>query len=76
MLAWLLLSGCGGARRQGSEPKSWLLRTNRRRPIGSAVHAVDVETLGVGADATPALLGFNLFSHTLARAVIIPTYET
>jgi Raf kinase inhibitor-like YbhB/YbcL family protein len=41
-----------------------------------AVHAVDVETLGVGADATPALLGFNLFSHTLARAVIIPTYET
>jgi Raf kinase inhibitor-like YbhB/YbcL family protein len=41
-----------------------------------AVHAVDVESLGVGAEATPALLGFNLFSHTLARAVIVPTYET
>jgi Raf kinase inhibitor-like YbhB/YbcL family protein len=41
-----------------------------------AVHAVDVETLGIGADATPAFLGFNLFSHTLARAVIIPIYET
>ena len=41
-----------------------------------AVHAVDVDTLGVGPDATPALLGFNLFSHTLGRAVIIPTYET
>ncbi len=40
------------------------------------VHAVDVETLGIDASATPALLGFNLFSHTLARAVIIPTYET
>jgi Raf kinase inhibitor-like YbhB/YbcL family protein len=41
-----------------------------------AVHAVDVETLGIDAGVTPALLGFNLFSHTLARAVIVPTYET
>ena len=41
-----------------------------------AVHAVDVDTLGIDADATPALLGFNLFSHTLARAVIVPTYES
>jgi Raf kinase inhibitor-like YbhB/YbcL family protein len=41
-----------------------------------AVHAVDVESLGVGADASPAFLGFNLFGHTLARALIIPTYET
>ncbi len=41
-----------------------------------AVHAVDVATLGIDADATPALLGFNLFSHTLARATIVPIYET
>jgi Raf kinase inhibitor-like YbhB/YbcL family protein len=41
-----------------------------------AVHAVDVDMLGIDADATPALLGFNLFSHTLARAVIVPTYES
>jgi hypothetical protein len=40
-----------------------------------AVHAVDVERLGLPSDATPAYLGFNLFSHTLARAVIVPTYE-
>lgn len=40
-----------------------------------AVHAVDVESLGVGPDATPAFLGFNLFTHTLGRAVIIPVYE-
>ena len=40
-----------------------------------AVHAVDVESLGITADATPAYLGFNLFSHTLARAVIVATYE-
>jgi len=40
-----------------------------------AVHAVDVEKLGVGADAAPAILGFNLFSHTLARALIVASYE-
>lgn len=40
-----------------------------------AVHAVDVDKLGIDADATPAVLGFNLFSHTLARAIIVATYE-
>ena len=40
-----------------------------------AVHAVDVESMGVPQDATPAFQGFNLFSHTLARAVIVPVYE-
>jgi Raf kinase inhibitor-like YbhB/YbcL family protein len=39
------------------------------------VHAVDVESLGIDRDATPAYLGFNLFSHTLARAVMVPWYE-
>lgn len=39
------------------------------------VHAVDVESLGVSPDASPALLGFNLFMHTLARATIVPWYE-
>jgi Raf kinase inhibitor-like YbhB/YbcL family protein len=39
------------------------------------VHAVDVESLEVPEDATPAFLGFNLFSHTLARAAIVPVYE-
>jgi Raf kinase inhibitor-like YbhB/YbcL family protein len=40
-----------------------------------AVHAVDVDSLGLNADATPAFLGFNLSSHTLARAVITGTFE-
>lgn len=40
-----------------------------------AVHAVDVASLDVPPDASPAFLGFNLFSHTLGRAVIVPTYE-
>jgi hypothetical protein len=39
------------------------------------VHAVDVETLDLPSGATPAFLGFNLFFHTLARAMIVPTYE-
>ncbi|MFI5084895.1 MAG: YbhB/YbcL family Raf kinase inhibitor-like protein [Actinomycetales bacterium] len=34
------------------------------------VHAVDVERLDIPAGATPAILGFNLFSHTLGRARI------
>src|SRR4051812_30417243 len=38
------------------------------------VHAVDVETLEVSG-ATPAVVGFNLAFHTLARAVITPTYQ-
>jgi len=40
-----------------------------------AVHAVDVESLGVPGDASNAFLGFNLHSHTLARAVLVPWYE-
>jgi len=40
-----------------------------------AVHAVDVEKLEVPAEGTPAYLGFNLFSHAIARAVLTPIYE-
>lgn len=39
------------------------------------VHAVDAESLGIDGNATPAFLGFNLFSHTLARATLVGTYE-
>jgi Raf kinase inhibitor-like YbhB/YbcL family protein len=39
------------------------------------VHAVDVESLGVDDHTSPAVLGFNLFSHTLARATLVATYE-
>lgn len=39
------------------------------------VHAIDVEDLAVPADASCALLGFNLFGHTLARAVMVVTAE-
>ncbi|OMC11600.1 hypothetical protein A5735_15095 [Mycolicibacter heraklionensis] len=40
-----------------------------------AVHALDVEKLELGEDASPAYLGFNLFMHAIARAVIVGTYE-
>jgi phosphatidylethanolamine-binding protein (PEBP) family uncharacterized protein len=40
-----------------------------------AVHAVDVPSLQLPDGATLAFLGFNPFSHTLARAVLVPVYE-
>lgn len=40
-----------------------------------AVHAVDVESLGIDRGATPAFLAFNLSGHTLARAVVAPWWE-
>jgi Raf kinase inhibitor-like YbhB/YbcL family protein len=40
------------------------------------VHALDVESLGVPAEATPALLGFSMASHVLGRAVLVATAET
>jgi Raf kinase inhibitor-like YbhB/YbcL family protein len=39
-----------------------------------AVHAVDVESLGVDSDVSPAVAGFNLRFHTIARAVLIPVF--
>lgn len=40
-----------------------------------AVHAVDVESLDLPDGATPAFLGFNLFSHAIGRATLTGTYE-
>ena len=39
------------------------------------VHALDQEKLELTEDASPAYLGFNLFMHSIARAVIHGTYE-
>jgi Raf kinase inhibitor-like YbhB/YbcL family protein len=41
----------------------------------TAVHAVDVESLGIDNNASPAFLGFNLFMHAIGRALIVPVYE-
>lgn len=39
------------------------------------VHAVDQEKLGVDEGASAAFTSFNLVFHTLARAVIVPTFQ-
>jgi Raf kinase inhibitor-like YbhB/YbcL family protein len=39
-----------------------------------AVHALDTGKLGIDSDVSPAVAGFNLRFHTIARAVIVPVY--
>jgi Raf kinase inhibitor-like YbhB/YbcL family protein len=39
------------------------------------VHAVDVPALDLTPEASAAYLSFNLAFHTLARAIITPTYQ-
>lgn len=39
-----------------------------------AVHALDVEKLGVENSVTAAVAGFNLMFHTLARGLLAPIY--
>jgi len=38
------------------------------------VHALDVERLDVEGDSAPALAGFNLSFHAIARAQIVPVF--
>ena len=40
-----------------------------------AIHALDVEKLDVDDTVSPAVVGFNLAFHTLARAALRPTYQ-
>jgi Raf kinase inhibitor-like YbhB/YbcL family protein len=39
-----------------------------------AVHALDVPSLELESDTTPAVAGFNLRYRTIARAVLVPVY--
>jgi Raf kinase inhibitor-like YbhB/YbcL family protein len=54
----------GAAPPQGDPPHRYVF----------AVHAVDAERLGVDADVSPAVTGFNLRFHTIARGLLIPVY--
>lgn len=38
------------------------------------VHALDVERLEVDRDSSPAVVGFNLRFHTIARGQIVPVF--
>lgn len=39
------------------------------------VHAVDVPALEVDGSASPAVVSFNLAFHTLARAIVVGTFQ-
>jgi hypothetical protein len=39
-----------------------------------AVHALDVDHLDLDESATPAIVGFNLRFHTIARALLVPVF--
>jgi Raf kinase inhibitor-like YbhB/YbcL family protein len=39
-----------------------------------AVHAIDTDDLGLNPSVSPAVVGFNLAFHTLARAVLRTTF--
>jgi Raf kinase inhibitor-like YbhB/YbcL family protein len=39
-----------------------------------AVSALDAETLGIDSDVSPAVAGFNLRFHTIARGLLIPVF--
>jgi Raf kinase inhibitor-like YbhB/YbcL family protein len=54
----------GAAPPAGDEPHRYVL----------AVHALDSEKLGIDSTVTPAVAGFNLRFHTIARALTIPVF--
>jgi Raf kinase inhibitor-like YbhB/YbcL family protein len=54
----------GAAPPQGDPPHRYIF----------AVHAVDTEKLGIDSEVSPAVAGFNLRFHTIARGLIIPVY--
>ena len=54
----------GAAPPAGDEPHRYVF----------AVHALDVDTLGIDSDVSPAVAGFNLRFHTLARGLLVPVY--
>jgi Raf kinase inhibitor-like YbhB/YbcL family protein len=55
----------GAAPPQGDQPHRYVF----------AVHALDAETLGIDSDVSPAVAGFNLRFHTIARALIVPVFS-
>jgi Raf kinase inhibitor-like YbhB/YbcL family protein len=66
-----LRNDAGMARYVGAAPPAG----HGRHRYFTVVHAVDVPSLGLPTEATPAYLGFNLFGHAIARAMIVPIYE-
>jgi Raf kinase inhibitor-like YbhB/YbcL family protein len=58
----------GAAPPKGDEPHRYVF----------TVYALDIDSLasqGVNSDASPAVAGFNLRFHTIARAMIVPVFS-
>lgn len=85
-----LRTGAGDKDGSGLPPGAYQLRNDggTAQYIGAAppaghgphryfivVHALDVEKIGVPPEASPANLGFNIFSHSIGRAMLVPTGE-
>ncbi|GAA3967473.1 YbhB/YbcL family Raf kinase inhibitor-like protein [Thermobifida alba] len=85
-----LATGAGAEGGAGLPPGAVMLRNDAgsKAYVGAAppsghgphryffvVHAVAVESLGLDDSTSPAVLGFNLFFHTLGRGMVVPTYE-
>jgi len=83
--------GVGNSDGRGLPPGSIALRNDAglRGYLGAAppaghgphryylmVHAVDVDTLGLTESSTPAMLGFKLFEHSIARGKLVLVHET
>jgi Raf kinase inhibitor-like YbhB/YbcL family protein len=69
--AYQLANDTGTARFVGSAPPAG----HGQHRYFITAHALDVEDIGVPADATPAYLGFNIFMHVLGRATMVVTAE-
>jgi hypothetical protein len=54
----------GAAPPQGEPPHRYIF----------AVHALDTDKLGVDSDVSPAVAGFNLRFHTIARGMVTPVF--
>ena len=54
----------GAAPPAGDEPHRYVF----------TVYALDTESLGIDSDVSPAVAGFNLRFHTIARATVIPVF--
>lgn len=66
--AWQLKNDAGLNRYLGAAPPAG----HGPHTYYIAVHALDVASLDIDKDATPAFLAFNMSGHTIARAVIAP----
>lgn len=69
--AYQLRNDAGGARFLGAAPPAG----HGVHRYHHVVHALDVEEIGVGPDATPALLRFMMWQHTIATGTLTATAE-